>query len=415
MKGSWQWHFSVASLALPNGYAASMSIDYFSPCSLGLEPALVQELQDLGAKDIQERRGGAAYCGDRALGYRANLWLRCAIRVQEKLLEGNVRSPEDLYSFVQRLDWQRFMSLDQTLAVDASLRDSEMTHSQYAGRKVKDAIVDQFRDRCGKRPNVDPEQPDLPIKLVILRNRATLYRNLSGDSLHKRGYRPIQVKSPLNEALAAGLLLMSDWDRKSPLVDPMCGSGTFLIEAACMATDRAPGLQRMFAFETWSDCDQDLWADLRMQASKQVRAELPFRLQGNDRHGGSIQLARLAAETAEVAQFIDFTVGDVRQFEPQPKPAWVVVNPPYGLRLEDGEELRDSWSGLGNFLHQECQGATAQVLCGNPEMPRLLGLRTSRKLPVMNGPIDCRWLRYEIAEKRPEKSGETSVADQLGG
>lgn len=383
----------------------SQLVEYFAPCTLGLEQSLCTEIEALGAEWAEPMRGGVTFGGDQRLGYAANLWLRTAIRVQEKMSQGRVRNEDELYSFVQEIDWSRYMGNDHTLAIDASVRDSGITHSQYAALKVKDAIVDQFRDRTGKRPNVDTSAPDVPIKLVLINNKATLYRNMSGDSLHKRGWRPIQVKSPLNEALAAGLLMLSGWDRESVLVDPMCGSGTLLIEAAHLATDRAPGLMRVFAFELWPDHDEALWAELRGEAEARVRKTLPFTIEGNDLHRGAIGLARHAADAAGVEHLVRFSIGDARDFQPKDAPAHVVSNPPYGQRLGTEDEVRESWTSLGNFLHNHCRGATANVLCGNPALPRLLGLKASRKTPVMNGPIDCRWLRYEIRADRHPRRG----------
>jgi putative N6-adenine-specific DNA methylase len=376
------------------------SIEYYAPCGLGIEEVLAAELEQLGAQQVRIQPGGAAFRGDRRLGYAVNLWSRTAIRVQEKLFQGRVRNEDDLYGLVQRIDWEQLMGLDQTLAVDASVRDSGITHSKFAAQKTKDAIVDQFRVRHGKRPSVDTSAPDLPIKLLVMRNVATIYRNLSGDSLHKRGWRPIQVKSPLNEALAAGLLLLSGWDRASPLVDPMCGSGTFVIEAACLASDRAPGLQRMFPFETWADLDAVAWNELRADAEARIRQTLDFPIEGADHHAGAISLARKGAAAAGVDHLVRFSVSDAREFRPSRPPAAVVVNPPYGHRLGEGEDLGDTWTALGNFLHTQCRGATAHVLCGNRELPKLLGLKASRRMPVRNGPIDCRWLRYEIESER---------------
>lgn len=380
-------------------------IEYFAPCVLGLEEVLLAEIEALGADWCKRQPGGVSFGGDRRLGYTANLWSRVAIRIQEKLFQGRVRDDRELYALVQRIDWSRHMTLENTLAVDASVRDSGITHSKYAALKTKDAVVDQFRDRTGKRPNVDTSAPDLPIKVVVLQNTATIYRNMSGDSLHKRGWRPIQVKSPLNEATAAGLLVLSRWDRQSPIVDPMCGSGTFLIEAAHLALDRAPGLARMFAFETWPDFDTDLWDELRGDALARARTELPFPIEGADRHSGAISLAEKGAAAAEVEGVVNFSVTNARDFAPATPPAHVVVNPPYGQRLGAGDDLEDTWVSLGNFLHQRCRGAVAHVLSGNPTLPRLLGLRASRKMPVMNGPIDCRWIRYEIdAERRARRT-----------
>jgi putative N6-adenine-specific DNA methylase len=368
---------------------------YFAACALGLEEVLAQELRDLAAHDVDLRRGGVAFAGDLQLGWRAALWLRSAVRVQELILEAPAPDRRTFHQTVYRVDWERYLRVDQTLAVDASIRDSRVTHSGIAALTVKDAIVDRFRERQGSRPSVDVDAPDLPLKLVINRDRASLYRDLSGESLHKRGWRPIQVKSPLNEALAAGLLLLTGWDRRSPLVDPMCGSGTFLIEAAHLASGRAPGLERRFAFERWPDFDAAAWRAILVEARARIKP-VPAVLEGADRHEGALGLARTAAEAAGVAGAIRFSHADARDFAPAVAPAVVVVNPPWGERLGEGEDLVDSWRALGNFLHQRCAGAAAFVLSGNAELTRHLGLRATRKWVVRNGPIECRFIRYDV-------------------
>jgi len=369
---------------------------YYAACTLGLEEVLEKELLALGAADIERRRGGAEFRGDQALGYRCCLWLRSATRVQEELLRREARDPKELYAAAAEIDWSALMRVQQTLAVDASIKDSGITHSQYAGLVVKDAVVDQFKNRLGTRPNVDVELPDLPIKLLLRQNVATIYRELAGESLHKRGYRPIQVKSPLNEATAAGLLLMAGWTGKGVLVDPMCGSGTFVIEAALIAADRAPGLKRRFAFENWPDLDRATWSELRAEARGRTKQALEAEFFGSDAHTGAISIARESALTAGVQDFVRFFGMRAGSFVPPKPPTFVVTNPPYGERLGEGRDLTDSWNELGNFLHKQCQGASAYVLSGSPELTRHLGLRSAQRWPVMNGPIECRLVRYDI-------------------
>jgi putative N6-adenine-specific DNA methylase len=384
---------------------APTRIEYFAPCTLGVEAALAAELAELGAQEIATRPGGASFTGDRRLGYAANLWLRSAIRVQDLLLRAPARGKEELYAAAGRVDWSALMRLDQTLAVDASVRDSELTHSNFAGLTVKDAIVDQFRARTGQRPNVNADDPDLPLKAVLKNDALTLWRNLSGESLHKRGYRPVQVKSPLNEATAAGLLRLSGWDRASPLVDPMCGSGTLLIEAALLAADRAPGMNRRFAFERWPDLDAELWRSVQAEARARAKSTLPFTLEGADRHGGALSIAEKSAHDAGVAGLARFSVADAADWTPVAAirhsggagpPLTVITNPPYGERIGEGEDLAASWRALGRFLKERCRGGRAFVLSGNPDLPRHLGLHASRQIPVMNGPIECRLLEYEL-------------------
>lgn len=370
---------------------------FFAACTLGLEPVLAQELRELDALHVMEKRGGVSFRGDLRTAYEANLWIRSGVRVQEELLREHVEDGEELYAACRQVPWNRFITPEQTLAVYASVRDTPgLRHSGYAALRVKDAIVDTVRESQGSRPSVDTKNPDLPVKLVVKNRSLKLYRDLTGTSLHKRGYRPIQVKSPLNEATAAGLLLLAGYDGTAPLVDPMCGSGTFPIEAAMIAADRAPGLGRSFAFESWPDLDAELWDDLRMEARDRARTSTDAPILAADWHAGALDLARQGARTAGVENLIAFAVSDVADLVPDFAPGIVVANPPYGERLGEGEDLIESWRSLGRFLKQRCGGATAWLLSGNKEVTRHLGMRTSLRVPVMNGPIECRWLKYEI-------------------
>ena len=371
---------------------------FFAACTLGLEEVLVDELHGVEAAKIRARRGGAEFEGDLATGYRACLWLRSATRVQEELVRGAVRDREDLYALTDSVDWSIFITPRNTLAVDGAVRDSFANDTRYPSLVVKDAICDQFVRFDGERPSVDRDQPDLPIKLVLQRDRAILYRDLGGAPLHKRGYREVQHKSPLNEALAAGLVLLSDWDGESPLADPMCGSGTFLIEAAFLAMDRAPGLGRAFAFERWKDTDQGAWQQVYDEAEERAarRQDLCPKIAGNDHHPGALAIATRAVQQAQLSDRIQLAQTDARAWQPPFEPGWILTNPPYGARLQaDDDSLYESWRSLGNFLHQRAD-ATAHVLCGDPALTRHLGLRAARKHPVHNGPIECRWLRYEV-------------------
>lgn len=380
-----------------------MNHRYFAVCGMGLETVLAAELQALGAQEIEPIRAGVRFRGDRRLGYAANLWLRSSIRVQQEIGRRRVHSERELYDFVREQEWEQFLRVDGTLAVDASLKDSFLTHSKYAAQLVKDGVVDRYRDRTGSRPSVHIESPELPIKLHLAQDAATLYVELSGQSLHKRGYREIQVKSPLNEATAAGLLLMTGWDRRSPLLDPMCGSATFAIEAAWLAGDRAPGLGRSFAFELWEDLDKKIWSDLFDEAEQRAAvgaANVPP-IEAADRHAGSLSLARRAAQAAGVTSQIRFTMSDVAKLEPAVSPSIVVTNPPYGERIGEGDDLESSWLGLGDLLFRLPAGCVAWVLSGNSSLTRHIRMRADRKIPVMNGPIDCRWMRYEMRGARP--------------
>lgn len=374
--------------------------EFHAACALGLEPALEAELSGLGAAEIRVLRGGATFRGDLRLGYAANLWLRSALRVQELLFRAPLRNAAELHARVEAFPWEDYMGLGQTLAVDAALQDSFLTHSGLLALKVKDGVVDRFRRLSGRRPDVDTADPDLPLMALLKRDELSLYRNLSGPSLHKRGWRPIQVKSPLNESIAAGLLLLSGWDRKSPLVDPMCGSGTFVIEAALLAAERAPGLRRRFAFMRWPDFERRAWEALRSAAEGRALAALDFALEGADRHAGALSLAARGARAAGVERLVRFTHAAAAAFAPRVPPAVVFVNPPWGGRLGEGEELAASWRDLGNFLRERCPGARAFVLSGSPEPTRHLRLKAARRFALRDGPVDCRLLEYPIGPRR---------------
>ncbi len=374
-----------------------MKRQYYAACPLGVEEALAHEIQMIGGENVKPGRGAVEFGGDLRVGYAANLWCRSAIRIQEVLAWREVESEGDLYDFVMAGYWEDYMHVDQTLVVDSSVRDSFLTHSQYASQLVKDAICDQFRDRTGRRPSVDKKNADLPLKLFLNRNVATLYRDFSGMSLHKRGYRPVQVKSPLNEALAAGLILLAGWDSNRCLVDPMCGSGTIGIEAAMIASNRAPGLDRSFPFERWPDFDAGIWDKLysyaREQAERGFDSIPDIRLY--DRHEGAIGIAKMSIRNLGLENKIQVEQKEVAELAPLEPLDQVFTNPPYGERIGEGEDLERTWRSLGDWL-KVSPGVTAFVLSGEPGLTKHLGLKTSRKWPFRNGPIDCRLLKYRI-------------------
>lgn len=370
---------------------------YFATCARGLEPVLARELAGLGASDVSPGRGGVTFRGDAALLYRANLWLRTAVRVLRPILETDVRSPDELYEAVRTVDWSEFLTPDHTLAVDCNVRDSAITHSQYAARRVKDAICDQFRDRTGRRPSVDTERPMVGLNLHVHRDHATLSLDSSWDSLHKRGYRPIQTKAPLNEALAAGLLLSSGWDRTTPLVDPLCGSGTFCIEGAWIALNRPPGLTRKwFGFQGWPEFDRPLWNAIRDEARRGMLKEFPAPVQGSDLRRDAIEFARTNARAAGVGHLLAFERLDVKDARPPAgAPGTVICNPPYGERIGDEKELVGLYRTLREVFGRHWQGWRVFVFTGNDRLVREVGLPVKRNIPFYNGKIPCRLWEYE--------------------
>jgi putative N6-adenine-specific DNA methylase len=371
---------------------------YFATCARGIEPVLAQELRELGAQEVEPGRGGAAFRGDRTLLYRANLWLRTAVRVLVPITEIHVTSPDELYEVVKALDWGRYLTPDHTLAVDCNVRDSQITHSKYAALRVKDAICDQMIERHGRRPNVDTETPMLGLNLHIYRDEAVLSLDSSGESLHKRGYRPILPKAPLNEALAAAIILLTGWRGETALVDPLCGSGTLPIEAAWIALRRPPGLTRKrFGFQGWMDFDVALWAELRDEARRGVRKTLLHPILGSDIRRDAIAYSVNNAKAAGIGHLLQFDVRDVKDFAPPEGPPGVIVcNPPYGERIGEQKELRGLYRTLGEVLRQRCQGWKAFVFTGNAGLARQIGLDPSQRIPLFNGKIPCQLLRFDL-------------------
>ena len=386
---------------------------YFATCARGLEGVLARELAGLGAVEPWPGRGGVTFQGDNALLYRANLWLRTAVRVLRPLLEADVRSTDELYDAVRTIDWSEYLTPDHTLAVDCNVRDSAITHSLYASRRVKDAICDQFRDRLGIRPSVDPDRPMVGLNLHVFRDHMTLSLDSSWDSLHKRGYRPIQTKAPLNEALAAGLLLHSGWGSGGtgvpacvPLVDPLCGSGTFCIEGAWIASNRPPGLTRKwFGFQGWREFDRPLWNAVRDEARAGILKALPAVIRGSDIRRDAVEFSITNARAAGVGHLLTFDRLDVKDARPPVSsggtglqtgvPGMVICNPPYGERIGDEKELIGLYRALGAAFGTHWRGWRVLVFTGNDMLARKIGLRVRHSTPFFNGRIPCRLWEFE--------------------
>jgi putative N6-adenine-specific DNA methylase len=372
---------------------------YFATCGRGIEPVLVQELRDLGAAGVEAGRGGVHFHGDLATLYRANLWLRTAIRVLRPILDAPVTSPDDLYDAVRTVEWSQYMTPEHTLAVDCNVRDSQITHSKYAALRTKDAICDQFIERVGRRPSVDVEEPMVGLNLHIYRDRAVLSLESSGESLHKRGYRPILTRAPLNEALAAALILLTGWKGDTALVDPMCGSGTIPIEATWIALRRPPGLTRKrFGFQGWMDFDVALWTALRDEARRGVLKQLPAPIVGSDVRSDAISFAAGNARAAGVGHLLKFERRDLREFRPPSEtPGMLLSNPPYGERLGEESDLKSLYRQIGEVLRERCAGWLAYLFTGNANLAREVRLPIAEQTPLFNGKIPCRLLRLDLS------------------
>ncbi|MBA4187464.1 MAG: RNA methyltransferase [Planctomycetaceae bacterium] len=376
---------------------------YFATCARGLEPMLARELTALGASTVEPGRGGVSFHGDSALLYRAGLWLRTAVRVLRPILEADVFSSDELYDAVRTIQWEQYLTPGHTLAVDCNVRDSAITHSQYAARRVKDAICDQFRERLGIRPSVDPEQPMVGFNLHIHKDHAILSLDSSWSSLHKRGYRPIQTIAPLNEALAAGLLMQTGWSPEMPLVDPMCGSATFCVEGAWMALNRAPGLTRKwFGFQGWPEFNRELWNAIRDDARAAVRKDLPAPICGSDVHPGAIDLANQNARNAGVGHLLHLERKDLGQARPPANcpPGIVICNPPYGERIGEEKEWVPLYAKLGRVIGEHWPGWKLFVFTSNDMLARKVKLPVKQRTPFFNGKIECQLWEYSTEGKR---------------
>jgi 23S rRNA (guanine2445-N2)-methyltransferase / 23S rRNA (guanine2069-N7)-methyltransferase len=381
-------------------------LSFFATTPKGLEQLLAEELTSLGAATVTETRAGVAFTGPLETAYRACLWSRLASRILLPLATFGASSPEELYDGVRALDWSQQMAANGSLAVDCNLSQSKVTHSHYAALKVKDAVVDQFRDCCGERPGVDTERPDLRINLYLHRDEATISVDFSGSSLHRRGYREDGALAPLKENLAAAILLRCGWPQIAAeggaLVDPMCGSGTLPLEAALMAADCAPGLTRpYFGFLGWAGHDRVLWQRLLEEARKRRTAGLARlpQIVGYDADPRAIKAAWANAGRAGLQEQVHFERRELAALTGPPSRSaggLLVVNPPYGERLGEVAELRHLYAGLGSRLREHFPDWKAAVFTGNPELGRAIGLRARRIHSLFNGALQCQLLHFDI-------------------
>ncbi|WP_373999054.1 class I SAM-dependent RNA methyltransferase [Bdellovibrio bacteriovorus] len=370
---------------------------FFASTARGLVEPLEQELKDLGLQVTGKYIGGVFFESNWEGCYKANLQSRLASRILKPVLDFTAYQPEELYSQILRHDFTKYIKPTQTISIDASVSDSKMRDQRFVAMKVKDAIVDQFREKFGVRPDVDNENPSLRIHVRAIKNQFNVAIDTSGDSLFKRGYRKEVGDAPLKENLAAGLIKVSEWDQKSPIVDFMCGSGTFLIEAAMMALNIAPGLNRTrFGFQNWLNYDKGLWEQVVQEAMDAEKEELDFKFYGFDIDNRVIKNAKDNAKRAGVDQVIEFKKESVATVEPPVEKGLIIVNPPYGARIGDEDNLRDVYRDLSFTLKHRFKGWDAWILSGNKELIADLKLKSTKKHFVFNGNIECRFLKYSM-------------------
>ena len=372
------------------------ALSCFAAVPRGAEDLAATELAALGINNAKPGRGGVAFHTDRSGLYRANLWLRTASRLLVQLAVFPCSSQSELYAGVFAIAWQGLITPEMTLAVDCSLRDSVLTHSGFVALKTKDAIVDRIREACGSRPNVDTTSPDVRINVHLHRNICTISLDSSGDSLDRRGYRLERNEAPMRETLAAAVVALTGWDGTIPLADPMCGSGTIPVEAALMAAHIPPGLQRQFGFQRWLDFDSELWESICADAESGIR-RLPVGLiTGYDLDNRALLLAGRNSAKAGLEGQIHFFHAALQEFRPEGDKGVVIINPPYGKRLGEEDDLRELYCQIGDIMKKYCRGWTGYVLTGNLELAKYIGLKASRRYVLFNGAIECRLLKYDL-------------------
>ena len=375
--------------------------DCFATVARGLEELAAQELEQLGADGVEPGFCGVSFRCDRKRLYTINLWTRLFFRILVTVAHVPSRDAKTLHRGIQGIDWEQYLSPEQTLAVKATGKNDRLNHSHFTALQVKNAIVDQQQDRYGERSDVDTEIPDVQINVHIKDNRATVSLDSSGSSLHRRGYRPAMGTAPLKESLAAALIKLTEWSGNSAFLDPMCGSGTLPIEACLQALTIAPGLFRDetsqgFGFQTWPDYDDALWQTVVAAAKKRQRTGLEVPVMGCDRNLDMLDNARTNADYSGVAEHIEFNYMDFADLEAPTDSGILICNPPYGERLGKTENLAPFYKLMGDVLKQRFKGWTAYILSGNKALTKCIGLRTARKIPVYNGPIPCQLLKYEM-------------------
>ena len=363
---------------------------------MGLEPVLAKELTELGANNIQTGRRMVSFKGGKEMLYRANFQLHTAIRILKPIAHFKAKSAEDMYDEVKKIDWSKYIEEGKTFSVDSVVYSDEFRNSRFVTYKVKDAIVDQFRERTGSRPNISVTNPDIRLNIHIAEDDATLSLDSSGESLHRRGYRQESVEAPLNEVLAAGMILMTGWHGETDFIDPMCGSGTLLVEAALIARNISPGVFRKeFAFEKWNDFDQDLFDEIYNDDSKE--REFEHHIYGYDIDMKAVNTARLNARAAGLTKDITIEQADMKNFEKPKNKSIMVTNPPYGERIST-PNLLATYKMIGERLKHAFGGNDAWILSYREECFEQIGLKPSIKIPVYNGSLECEFRKYAMFE-----------------
>ena len=389
---------------------------FFATCPRGLEAALAEELHALGAKAAQATDGGVAFEGGLEIAYAINLWSRLASRVLWQVGAGRYRDQQDIYDAALRLDWPQWFAVTDTIRVNVTAIRSRLTSLDFITLKITDAECDRFRSAVGERPSVDTGKPDVRIHAFLTTDTCTFYLDTSGEALFKRGYRQDALEAPLRENLAAGLLVLAGWNAALPLVDPFCGSGTILIEAAMKACDMAPGSNRVFGFRRLSWFDAPAWQAARddaAQRGERGRAAAVLQLHGSDIAPAAITAARANVAALGLESKIELRLADALQVSAPAAEGLIVTNPPYGVRLGTDDDLRALYAGFADTLKRNFPGWRAYVLCGEMALMKAIRLAPSRKIPLYNGALECRLVEYQLVagSNRRQTADSTAPVD----
>lgn len=362
----------------------------------GFEEVLANELKSLGAADVEIKNRLVEFYGDQGFMYKANYSLHTALRILKPIISFSVKNEHQLYEKFKKFHWENYIDINQTFIIDSTVHSDYFTHSHYAALKVKDALVDRFQEKIGKRPSVDKENPDIWFNLHISHDKVTLSLDSSGESLHKRGYKTESGKAPINEVLAAGLLKLAGWEGKGNFLDPMCGSGTILTEAALIATNIPPQIHRKkFAFQNWKDYDKALFEKIKEIRLNKIR-EFNGKIVGYDISPSMLKIAENNITNADLEDFIEVEFKDFFKSEKDLFPVLVLFNPPYNERIESDNEVL--YKSIGDTLKNNYPNTLAWFITSDLSAKKYVGLKPSKKLKIFNGKLECDFLRYDIYE-----------------
>lgn len=384
---------------------------FFASCPRGLETFLADELREIGASDVEVGMGGAHFRGAFDFCYRVNLESRIASRVFWQVGAGSYRNEDDIFKVARSLPWADWFKASHRIMVETNARNCPLKSLDFVTLRIKDAICDCFRDRFGSRPDVDRRSPDIRISAFLTADTFTIYLDTSGEPLFKRGYRDARIEAPLKENLAAGILRITGWKPTEPLLDPMCGSGTFLIEAAMMALKIAPGINRKFAFQKLSNFSERDWQKYLDRASAAQLAPQPLQIFGSDKYGDVLKVARNNLAKAGLADVVQLKQVDALEMSAPAASGVLVTNPPYGVRIGEEEELAADYPRLGDVLKRQFSGWRAYLFSADTQLPKLIRLSASKRTPLFNGALECRLYEYKIQAGSMRKPTPDSQAD----